>query len=266
MLQFYKYHGAGNDFILFDARPHLPFALNNQAYIAKLCDRHFGIGADGLMLLKSHANFDFEMVYYNSDGHPSSMCGNGGRCIVAFAKKLGIIENECHFLAVDGPHDATVLENGDISLGMSQVKTIERQQHDFILDTGSPHYVRFQTNIETAQLLDIAHEIRYGERFKSEGINVNLVNNPAPKTLQIRTYERGVEDETLACGTGITAAAISQAVLDGYQEKSEAFTYEIQARGGQLSVSGRWLGDRFGELYLIGPAEFVFCGQLDQPA
>lgn len=262
MIQFYKYQGAGNDFILIDAREQLPFPLADQVTVERLCDRHFGVGADGLMLLRDHPDFDFEMIYYNSDGRLSSMCGNGGRCIVAFAKKLGIIASSTHFLAVDGPHDATILPDGRVSLGMSEVTGVEASGHDFILDTGSPHYVRFQETIKDAPLLEIARGIRYGPRFKAEGINVNLVNAPAERQLAIRTYERGVEDETLACGTGITAAAISQAIRDGYRDNGQPFTYQIEAVGGQLTVTGRWLGDRFGELQLIGPAKFVFLGQI----
>lgn len=262
MLHFHKYEGAGNDFVLIDAREKLPFALDDQPTIAKLCDRHFGIGADGLMLLKSHPYYDFEMIYYNADGHPSSMCGNGGRCIVAFAQKLGIIENKCRFIAVDGPHEASLLENGNVSLGMSEVREIEQNNSDFVLNTGSPHFVRFQEEVGAAPLLDIAKSIRYGERFKAVGINVNLVKQDETGTLIIRTYERGVEDETLACGTGITAAAISQAIRDGFQANKKPFTYQVQAIGGQLSVSGRWLGDRFGALELTGPATYVFSGQI----
>ncbi|PHI19960.1 diaminopimelate epimerase [Lewinellaceae bacterium SD302] len=262
MLHFHKYEGAGNDFILIDARATLPFPLNDQATIQKLCDRHFGIGADGLMLLRNHDDYDFKMVYYNADGAPSSMCGNGGRCIVAFAKRLGIIGNECSFLAVDGPHLARVLENGNVVLAMSNVNDIEISADSFILDTGSPHYIKYQENIGGVKLISESHAIRYNDRFRDEGINVNFVEILSDNSLGIRTYERGVEDETLACGTGVTAAAISLAIKNGVDKSGGRFDYRVQAVGGQLSVSGTRQGDRFTDLELEGPATFVFSGDI----
>lgn len=264
-MQFFKYQGAGNDFILFDARhqavaDQLPAEKRQQ-----LCDRRFGIGADGLMLLQQQPNYDFEMVYYNSDGQLGSMCGNGGRCIVAFAHHLGIIGQNCRFLASDGAHEAIIHENGEVSLSMQSVAHIELlAEGDFVLDTGSPHYIRYVESIEKIDLLPLAHSIRYNERFKAAGINVNFLSEQKGQ-FHIRTYERGVEDETLACGTGVTAAAITWAIRQQIPS-GQVFHYALQARGGQLSVEGRLhhLANGFGAdaLWLRGPAEFVFSGEL----
>lgn len=259
MLQFHKYQGAGNDFVLIDARGELPFSLDERTTIARLCDRRFGIGADGLMLLRQHREYDFEMLYYNADGRPSSLCGNGGRCIVAFARRLGMIEHKSRFLAVDGPHDAGILKDGQIALAMHAVTDVERVAEDFILDTGSPHYVRFVEGLEEVPLVEIAWEIRYGERFGAAGINVNLVEE-SDVGWRIRTYERGVEAETLACGTGVTAAAV---VIALRRNEEGPFDLPILTRGGRLRVRGIWRGDRCTDLWLTGPAEWVFSGQIE---
>ena len=263
MLAFYKYEGAGNDFILIDARAALPFPLNDQVTIQGLCDRHFGIGADGLMLLREHAKYDFEMIYYNADGAPSSMCGNGGRCITAFAKWLGLIRESCTFIAVDGPHDASITAGGDVILAMSDVDQVQVSKDTYVLNTGSPHYVLFRENIEGVKLIPESHSIRYGERFRDDGINVNFVELLPDRQLKIRTYERGVEDETLACGTGVTAAAISQAIRDRVDADGGRFEYKVQAVGGQLTVRGTRRGAGFTELELEGPATFVFSGEIN---
>ncbi|MEL6140510.1 MAG: diaminopimelate epimerase [Bacteroidota bacterium] len=260
-MHFTKYQGAGNDFILIDARESLPVELTDHTRIAKLCDRHFGIGADGLMLLRHAKGYDFEMLYYNSDGRPSTMCGNGGRCIVSFAKELGIDRPLYHFLAVDGPHQAEILPDGHISLGMTDVMAIQRMGSDYVLDTGSPHYVSYVTDCQSINVIEAARAIRYNAPFKEKGINVNFVEIN-DQGLALRTYERGVENETLACGTGVTAAAITLAIEDDLAIGAP-FDYPVSARGGELRVSGRRTEAGFIDLRLVGPAEKVFVGTVE---
>lgn len=265
MIEFHKYEGAGNDFVIIDARSNLPFSLDDQATIAWLCDRRFGIGADGLILLREHPEYDFEMVYYNADGAISSMCGNGGRCIVAFAYKLGLFQDQCHFLAADGPHRARISTDQKdwVALSMNEVADVEIGDGYYVLDTGSPHYVAFSEDLEGLEIVPAAKAIRYNERFAQEGINVNFVTGISSKAFNIRTYERGVEDETLACGTGITAAAICWAINNQIPITDGHFEYVINAVGGQLKVSGCRNGDRFTDLALYGPATYVFTGQIN---
>lgn len=260
MLYFHKYHGAGNDFILFDDRNGDLLSTLNQPRIAALCARHFGIGADGLMLLRSHPDYDFEMVYYNSDGAPSSMCGNGGRCIVRFAHDLGIVREEYRFLAVDGPHRAKILPDGNVSLEMNNVTRIDSPRAEaFVLDTGSPHYIAF---VADAELVDIVREgraVRQSPPYAAEGINVNFVSGDV-NGLSIATYERGVEDETLACGTGVTAAAI--AAVHRMRAPQGDFRIPVRAKGGLLAVSGTHANGRYSNLWLEGPAVRVFGGEV----
>lgn len=261
MPTFHKYHGAGNDFILLDDRSNQLHEQFDQATIAHWCHRHFGIGADGMMFLRSHPDFDFEMVYYNSDGAPSSMCGNGGRCIVRFAADLGITAEEYHFLAVDGPHRAKLLENGWVSLEMLDVSDVQAFPSNdiFVLDTGSPHYITFRDDITGIDVFREGRAIRNSAPYREKGININFVSE-AEDGLHIATYERGVEDETLACGTGVTAAAIAAiqraGVPDGY------FHVPVKAKGGELAVRGQLIDGRFTDLWLEGPAVRVFTGEL----
>ena len=208
-IPFYKYQGAGNDFILIDQREHHYLKQDQEAIIQKLCDRRFGIGADGLMLLEKADGYDFRMVYFNADGREGSMCGNGGRCIVAFAHFLGLVNQACTFIAVDGPHEAIVKSPNYIELKMQDVKHIEVGEDHFVLDTGSPHYIQFVSDIDQVDVVNAGKAIRYNNRFAEKGINVNFVDVHTEQSLRIATYERGVEDETLACGTGVTAAAIA---------------------------------------------------------
>ena len=254
--EFYKYHGAGNDFVLIDNR-NLIFPADNISRIEWLCSRRFGIGADGLMLLQNSEGFDFEMRYFNSDGREASMCGNGGRCIVAFARQLGIIKNETCFLAVDGPHRAAVEENGDINLQMSDVNRIEIIGDNYFLDTGSPHFVCFLDNLDNLNVYTEGRAIRYNSRFKETGTNVNFVKQEG-EHLTVYTYERGVEDETLACGTGITASVLSAALKTGVEKGYFAVT----AKGGNLGVSFEKDGGGFKNIWLRGPVRFVFRGLL----
>lgn len=252
---FYKYHGAGNDFVLIDNRK-LTFEADNISLIAWLCDRRFGVGADGLMLLQECPGFDFKMRYFNSDGREASMCGNGGRCIAAFARRLGITNDKTTFMAVDGVHEAVFEPDGDISLKMTDVKAVEADGPAYFLNTGSPHYVRF---VETLDGLDVYQEgraVRYSDRFREQGTNVNFVRQEGDH-LTVYTYERGVEDETLACGTGITASALSAALRSGWTEGQ----FRVTAKGGQLAVSFRREGEGFTDIWLKGPAAFVFEGQ-----
>ncbi len=256
---FYKYHGAGNDFVLFDNRAQV-FPADNIAYIAWLCDRRFGIGADGLMLLQNASGYDFEMRYFNSDGREASMCGNGGRCIVAFAQKLGMVSHKAGFMAVDGYHEAMLLEGGVVDLKMSDVKEMEEHGQEFYLNTGSPHFVRFVDFIDKVDVFLEGRTVRYNDRFKKQGTNVNFVQQKGSH-LTVYTYERGVEAETLACGTGITAAALCAARRD----KLECGSYSVSAKGGELSVSFENDGEGFKNIWLKGPTEFVFQGNIRGP-
>lgn len=254
-ISFYKYQGTGNDFIMIDNRID-PISLNTEQ-IAFLCHRRFGIGADGLILLESEPGFDFRMVYFNSDGNQSSMCGNGGRCITAFAKYLGLIFDRAKFSAIDGAHEAMVDETGTVSLKMQDVKNMEVGEDYFYLNTGSPHYVRFVENVEDYDVFAEGRKIRNSERFKEEGTNVNFLEKHNDE-LMVRTYERGVEDETLSCGTGVTAAALVAAVKGISNSKNNCL---IKTRGGTLEVSfEKVLEQNFYNIWLKGPAVSVFKG------
>ena len=255
---FFKYQGTGNDFVMIDNRQKL-FDKSNTKHIAFLCDRRFGIGADGLILLENHDELDFKMVYYNADGQPSSMCGNGGRCAVAFAKKLGIINNETTFLAVDGPHYAHSREDGSwVSLQMIDVSVLERDGEAWVLNTGSPHFVSQVQNLSQLDVYACGKAIRYNNTYAEKGINVNFIEEDAVG-YAVRTYERGVEDETLACGTGVTAVALAMA-----KEKGLIGTQNtpISVRGGALNVRFTFDGSTFTEVFLEGPATLVFEGEI----
>lgn len=254
-MNFYKYHGAGNDFILIDAFSEKEISLTKNK-IKKLCHRRFGIGADGLMILKKHNEFDFEMDYYNSDGSGGTMCGNGGRCIVAFAKKLNLISDYTKFIASDGLHEAYIDDENTVQLKMNNVKSIEKFEDDYTCYTGSPHYIRFEDEIENKNVYLEGKKIRYSEAFKKEGINVNFIKIEDAKTLSIRTYERGVENETLACGTGAVATALTYAKIIN-DNKGE---YTIKTKGGTLKVSFNFINNSFTDIWLEGPTEFVFEG------
>ena len=258
--KFVKYQGAGNDFILFDDRQRTLAPLLSQSKIARLCDRRFGVGADGLMLLAgADEGFDFRMIYYNADGRESTMCGNGGRCIVHFAHRVGLDRSRYRFVAIDGPHDAAILADGTVALGMNPVRTVRQLDGDLVLDTGSPHYLRFVTSLEEVDVVTTGRSIRRSAAFAQDGINVNFVQATAEDELLIATYERGVEDETLACGTGVTAAAVGHLFRTGAQTEN-SFHVRVRARGGDLAVTGRREGDAFVDLCLIGPATYVFSG------
>lgn len=258
-INFLKYQGAGNDFILIDHREKPLGAINNQL-IAKLCDRKFGIGADGLMFITKHNQYDFEMHYYNADGNLGSMCGNGGRCIVAFAKHLGVIETETNFLAVDGIHYAKISEKGDwVDLQMIDVEEVAKDGAAFVLNTGSPHYVASQENLKNFNVYAAGKEIRNNNVYKEKGINVNFVENLGDH-LFVRTFERGVEDETLACGTGVTAVAMAMAKRD---HKLGHVLTPIKVLGGDLKIEFDFDGSKFTNVFLCGPATLVFEGTIE---
>ena len=259
-VKFWKYHGTGNDFILFDNRSGT-IDRADTAWFKQLCDRRFGIGADGVMLLETAPDFDFEMVYYNSDGNPSTMCGNGGRCMVAFAATLGIVKEHYRFLAVDGPHEAFIRQ-GNVHLRMSDVSTVQQfPDHDEI-DTGSPHFVTFVDDIMTVNVNRDGAAIRNRSAYMPKGINVNFLEWH-DGALLIRTYERGVEEETLSCGTGVTAAALSAALHQ--QVSNGVHTQTLQTMGGKLQVQFNRTGPQsFTDIWLIGPATFVFEGEVER--
>jgi diaminopimelate epimerase len=254
--EFYKYQGTGNDFVMIDNRQQT-FDKSNTEQIAFLCDRRFGVGADGLILLESHDELDFKMVYYNADGNESSMCGNGGRCLVAFAKQLGVIENKAVFEAIDGLHHA-IIENDIVKLQMQDIDTIEKYDNHVFLDTGSPHHVQFENNIDDFDIKTKGEKIRYGSPYNEAGSNVNFVKKVSDATFTVRTYERGVEDETLSCGTGVTAVALAM----NYIGETEKSLITLNVQGGELRVSFDKVGNSYKNVWLIGPAKLVYQGNI----
>jgi diaminopimelate epimerase len=257
-LEFYKYQGTGNDFVMIDNRSST-FPKENTQLVAHLCDRRFGIGADGLILLDTDATTDFRMVYYNSDGNLSSMCGNGGRCLVAFAKKLNVIQNETTFMATDGLHHATVGADGIVSLQMIDVAEIKNTQDYSFLNTGSPHHVQIVEDLQHFNVKENGAAIRYGNLYGQAGSNINFVKKIDETTFSLRTYERGVEDETLACGTGATAVAIAMNAT-GQTNSNEI---NLNVEGGKLAVSFDKVNEKYTNVFLKGPAEFVFKGTIE---
>lgn len=258
-IRFFKYQGAGNDFIIADNRDR-GIKHDNPAFIQQLCDRRFGIGADGAMFLQEKEGYDFEMIYYNSDGQPSSMCGNGGRCIVAFAQYLGVINTETNFLAVDGPHYATISADGDwVSLQMIDVDSITEDVDAFVLNTGSPHYVSCVSGLNQLDVYKEGRAIRNSEPYAEKGINVNFVEDFGDRYF-VRTYERGVEDETFACGTGVTAVALAMAKK---KDLAGQLNTPVSVKGGQLNVRFNYDGTRFSNIFLEGPATYVFSGEIE---
>ncbi|TBW26734.1 diaminopimelate epimerase [Gramella sp. KN1008] len=257
-LTFYKYQGTGNDFVMIDNRD-LKISKNNTKLVRRLCDRKFGIGADGLILLENSEDpkDDFKMVYFNADGNESSMCGNGGRCLVAFAKFLGIIEDKAKFTAIDGPHDATV-KDGIVSLKMQDVLQISQNDNFSFLDTGSPHHVVFAEDIAEKDIKTEGAAIRYSDRYKTAGTNVNFVEGISQDTFSVRTYERGVEDETLSCGTGVTAVAIA-AYAAG---RTGSERVKLITQGGELFVDFKKTEKGYSDIWLSGPAQLVFKGEI----
>ncbi len=257
-LTFYKYQGTGNDFIMVDNRQPF-FPKEDTALIAKLCDRRFGIGADGLILLENETGYDFRMVYYNSDGNQSSMCGNGGRCIVAFAKALMAIGNEAHFIATDGPHHAVIAADGIVSLQMKDVDEVKIFETHTFLDTGSPHHVQIVNGLAGFDVKGNGAAIRYSELYGNAGSNVNFVSEKGDGIFSLRTYERGVEDETLSCGTGATAVAIAMHATGQTISRS----VKLEVEGGLLEVAFDHADGHYTNVRLTGPAAFVFSGTIN---
>lgn len=258
-LNFHKYQGTGNDFILADNRKSEYSSLSTDQ-IRRLCDRRFGIGADGLMLLNEKPGYDFEMKYYNADGREGSMCGNGARCLVKFAYNLGIHKETYKFIAFDGEHEAEIDTDGTVSLKMKDVETVRKVRGDFILNTGSPHYVKIVNDVMDLDVYKKGRDIRYSKDYEDDGINVNFVEQmPEVDHILVRTYERGVEDETFSCGTGVTAAA-----LISYHNENGYNDVQVKTLGGNLSVEyDRSEDDRYTNIWLSGPAEKVYEGKVE---
>lgn len=251
-IPFYKYQGTGNDFIMIDNR-NLSFPKHNKELVKTICDRRFGVGGDGLILLENHPKYDFQMVYYNSDGNESTMCGNGGRCIVSFAHFLKIFKNKTIFNAIDGLHHAEINQN-IVKLKMIDVQDIQTIEQDYQLDTGSPHYVKYVEDVELLDVYQYGYNIRNSPLYKTEGINVNFVSKISENKIFVRTYERGVEDETYSCGTGVTASCLTWMLKYNLKEVS------VKTLGGNLKVYAEKTPNGFENIWLEGPAEQVFEG------
>lgn len=258
LIDFHKYQGTGNDFVMIDNRLGF-FPKGDVPTIARLCDRRFGIGADGLILLEEIDGADFRMVYYNSDGNESSMCGNGGRCLVAFAAEKGLIQEKAYFIAADGPHHAQRSDDGIVSLQMKDVDDVSIQNDYIFLDTGSPHHIEMVDDVRQVDVKSQGAAIRYSDLYGAKGSNVNFVMPLPNGRFAVRTYERGVEDETLSCGTGATAVALAMFAIG----RTSSNRVGLDVEGGQLEVSFVPDGNGFKDVFLIGPAEFVFSGQIE---
>lgn len=255
-ISFSKYQGTGNDFVVLDNRDGAYDGLTLEQ-VAFLCDRKFGIGSDGLMMLENADGFDFNMRYFNADGNEGSMCGNGGRCLVQFAQDKGIVKQAYRFAASDGPHEAIILDNGLIKLKMQDVSGIEEHGAEKILNTGSPHFIQYVDGVKDVDVFQQGRSIRYNELFKEAGINVNFVERVG-EGIKIRTYERGVENETLSCGTGATAAALASS------EKLGPQLTNVEVEGGVLQIEFDRVGEQeFNNIWLIGPAQFVYAGTIE---
>jgi len=254
-LIFYKYQGTGNDFVIVDNRLE-NFPKNNAEIINKLCNRNFGVGADGLILLEDDETSDFKMIYFNADGNEGTMCGNGGRCIVAFAHKLGVFKNKTTFMAIDGLHHATI-KNEIVSLQMIDVDFVKVENDYAFVNTGSPHHVQLVENINNFDVVNIGRNIR-NSIYGSEGSNINFAEQQSENTFRVRTYERGVENETLACGTGVTAVAIAMHKT----KKTTSNSIDLIVEGGKLAVSFDTENNTYKNVQLIGPANLVFKGNI----
>ncbi|WP_224482587.1 diaminopimelate epimerase [Robertkochia aurantiaca] len=255
-IKFYKYQGTGNDFVVIDNRRN-NFPKNNTKLISGLCNRRFGIGADGLILLEESSQADFCMVYYNADGRQSSMCGNGGRCIVAFAADLGLVGKSCSFMAVDGLHEAKIAADGTVSLKMIDVDTVDVFEHYSFLDTGSPHHVQEVNDLHTFDVNKEGSRLRYG-KYGKKGSNINFVSEVDTDIFAVRTYERGVENETYSCGTGVTAVALAM----HRKGKTSSERIILRTEGGELAVSFMPQDDTYTDIWLSGPAVQVFEGRM----
>lgn len=264
-IHFFKYQATGNDFVLIDNRSGKYSFSPDQ--IRRICDRRFGVGADGLMLIEKHPSAHFNLQYYNSDGS-ESLCGNGSRAAVNMAASLGMVNGKARFEAYDGLHDAEI-KDGIVRLKMNNVREVVKSGDDYFINTGSPHIIRFVRNVKDYPVYEEGRKIRYSESFAPGGTNANFVEIQGDNTIFVRTYERGVENETLSCGTGVTAAALA-ASLHHLQSP-----VSVRTLGGDLKVefkSSQTPGksdqqtrqsDMFEDIYLIGPAKLVFEGDLE---
>lgn len=252
-IRFKKFQGTGNDFIMING-----IGRMDRSVITQLCDRKFGIGADGLILMNQDSDLDFDMMYYNADGS-ESFCGNGSRCSIRYAQEEGWITDRCTFNSNDGVHEG-IIEGDIVKLKMHDVLSFEKNDGDYVINTGSPHYIRYVNELESFDVVKQAKKIRYSERYAQEGINVNFID-PTDSYLAIRTYERGVEDLTLSCGTGVTAAALAHYI----DSKNEAkhYSQKVVTDGGELEVQFNYQDGIFTEIYLCGPAKFVFEGSIE---
>ena len=260
LVHFSKYHGTGNDFIMLDGRG-LQHSHFSSGIIKQICDRRFGVGGDGLIILEESHSYDFTMRYYNADGREGTMCGNGGRCISSFARKLGIVQQETVFEGIDGKHSASFTSRGEIRLKLADVSGIQELEDGYLLNTGSPHFVKLSENLEEIDVERIGAEIRRQERFGPGGVNVNFLEAEAGKDrIAVRTFERGVEGETWSCGTGVTAAAI----LASFHFNTDINSYSVETRGGLLNVTfERQDKQNFRDIYLTGPASHVYDGSIE---
>ena len=255
IIEFYKYHGTGNDFVLIDNRSQF-FDKNNIELISKICSRHTGVGADGLILLENDNQYDFKMIYFNSDGKQTSMCGNGGRCVISFAKKLNIIDDKVTFLAIDGLHEG-IIKGETIKIKMIKVSNIHEVYNGCLLDTGSPHFVKFCPSVNKINVLKSGRELRNNKEISEDGVNINFTEIIDNYSIKFRTYERGVENETLSCGTGVIASALS-AYSKGLVDSNRI---KISTLGGELFVSFDFK-NVYDNIWLEGPAIEVFKGQI----
>ena len=260
VVHFSKYHGTGNDFIMIDGRG-TDGSIFDSRLINQLCDRRFGIGGDGLIILMESSRLDFYMRYFNADGREGTMCGNGGRCITVFANHLGIVHSETLFEGIDGTHTATILSSGEVRLKLLDVPGIDRLEDGYLLNTGSPHFVKFVEKVEKVDVEAEGAVIRHQERFGNGGVNVNFVETgPIPGSIAVRTFERGVERETWSCGTGVTASAITAC----YHTGNDTASYQVRSRGGQLNVSFAGGGEsHYTDVYLTGPVSHVYDGTIE---
>jgi diaminopimelate epimerase len=258
-INFSKYQGTGNDFVILDNRKN-EYNWLTASHIRHICDRRFGIGGDGLMMLNEKSGFDFAMRYHNADGREGSMCGNGGRCLVKFAYELGIHKNIYHFIAADGSHEAEIDTDETVSLKMQDVSQVSKFHGDFLLNTGSPHYIKMVGDVMNTDVFKKGREIRYSKDFEKDGINVNFVEQLSNEDkILVRTYERGVEDETWSCGTGVTASA-----LICFHNENGFNDVEVKTLGGTLNVEFDRVDDNhYNNIWLSGPAEKVFEGTME---
>lgn len=257
MIEFYKYQGAGNDFIMIDNRKAV-FTGDKVAFVRRWCERRFGIGSDGMIFIEADGEADFTMDFYNPDGS-QSFCGNGSRCAMAFASFLGFIGNKAVFKAIDGMHEGELTSNG-VRIKMGNVTEVKEIGKDHFIHTGSPHYISWCEADDKRDIVEFGKQIRYSEPYRAEGTNVNLIRPVGDSHIDVRTYERGVENETFACGTGATACGLSYAYLNGLKEGK----VRVDVRGGELSIYLKQpTKGMFEEVWLEGPAAFVFKGEIN---